>query len=63
MTIEQAIKILDPETSDQAISEIEGLHGTDATDYVVSQIKEACRLACKIMKQWERDMVVMPMEK
>lgn len=60
MTIEQAIKILDPDTSNQAITDMEELHGTDATDHVVSQIREACELACKIMRQWQRDMVVTP---
>jgi hypothetical protein len=61
MTVEQAIKILDPDTSNQAISDLEELNGTDAMDHVVSQIREACEVACKVMRQWLRDMVVEPM--
>lgn len=61
MTVEQAIRILDPETSVEALAELENLEGVDRTDYVLGQVREACEMACNIMKQYLRDQVVMPM--
>lgn len=50
MTIEQAIKILDPATSIEALAEVEyyaGFHGNFAK---IEACNEACDLAVKVMK-------------
>lgn len=52
MTINQAIRILDPETSAEALGEIEyyvGLHGREK---MVAACEEACRVAVRIMRKY-----------
>ena len=54
MTIEQAIRLLDPETTAEAIAEIEyyrGFHGRTAG---VQAVSDACDLACEIMSEHQQ---------
>ena len=56
MTISEAIKILDPDTGLNAIIEIEYYGGFKGREKALESIKEACRLACNIMRQHNDDM-------
>ena len=56
MTISEAIRLLDPSTSAQAIKEIEYHGGFKGHEKVLAAINEACRIACDIMRQHEDDM-------
>ena len=49
MTVEEAIRILDPETTEEAISEISYYAGFNR-DRVIDKVDEACIIACNIMK-------------
>lgn len=51
MTINQAIRILDPETTAEALGEIEYYGGLHGREKMVSACEEACRIAVKIMRQ------------
>lgn len=55
MTVSEAIKILDPSTSAEAIAEIEYYGGYKGHEKVLEAVDEACRLACRIMRQHEDD--------
>lgn len=55
MTIEEAIRLLDPETTGQAIAEIEYYHGFSGKTAAVQAISDACEIACKIMREYEGD--------
>lgn len=50
MSIEEAIRILDPETSADAIAEIEYYAGFNK-DKAIEKVNEVCEVACKIMKE------------
>nr|WP_302641315.1 hypothetical protein [uncultured Agathobaculum sp.] len=55
MTINQAIRILDPETTAEALGEIEyhgGLHGREK---MVAACDEACRIAVGIMRKYQEE--------
>lgn len=56
MTVSEAIRLLDPRTSAQAISEIEYYGGFKGRTKVLEAINEACNLACEIMRKHEDDM-------
>ena len=56
MTVNEAIKILDPDTGLNAIIEIEYYGGFKGREKSLESIKEACRLACDIMRQHNDDM-------
>ena len=63
MTVEQAINILDPDSITDWKSYAENLKGVsnqDAFSLGYNLTKEACRIACKIMRQYLNDMVVCP---
>ena len=52
MTINQAIRILDPETTAEELAPIEysgGLHGRET---MVAACEEACRVAVRIMRKY-----------
>lgn len=51
MSIEEAIRILDPETSADAIAEIEDYAGFNR-DKTIGKINEACEIACDVMKRY-----------
>lgn len=52
MTIEQAIRILDPETSAAALGEIEYYGGLHGREKMVAACDEACRMAVQIMRKY-----------
>lgn len=56
MTIKEAIYLLDPETTGQAISEIDYYHGLSGRKAAIQAITEACELACEIMRKYEAEM-------
>ena len=49
MTIEQAIRLLDPKTTRDAIAEIEYKAGFNGKAESVKAVEKACKLACEIM--------------
>lgn len=56
MTIEEAIRLLDPETTEDEIKKIRKANGS-LDEYAVYQksiekLDEACNLACKIMREY-----------
>ncbi|WP_417183900.1 hypothetical protein [Agathobaculum sp.] len=51
MTINQAIRILDPDTSAEALGEIEYYGGLRGKEKVLVACDEACRIAVEIMRQ------------
>lgn len=53
MTIEEAIRILDPETSSEAIAEIKNYTGFNK-DKTIEKINEACEVACSVMRSFEK---------
>lgn len=54
MPIEEAIRILDPETSADAITEIEYYAGFNR-DNPIEKVNEACEVACDVMREHLRD--------
>ena len=55
MTIEQAIRILDPETSAAALGEIEYYGGLHGREKMVAACDEACRVAVGIMRKYQEE--------
>lgn len=55
MTINQAIRILDPDTSAEALGEIEYYGGLRGKEKVLVACDEACRMAVEIMRQHLKD--------
>lgn len=53
MTTEEAIKILDPETSAQAIAEIERDAGFNR-EKVMEKVNEACRMGAEALAKQEK---------
>lgn len=52
MTINQAIRILDPDTSAEALEEIEYYGGLHGREKMVAACDEACRIAVRIMRKY-----------
>lgn len=52
MTINQAIRILDPETSTEALGEIKYYSELDGHEKMVAACEEACRVAVRIMRKY-----------
>lgn len=52
MTINQAIRILDPETTAEALGEIEYYGGLHGREKMVAACDEACRIAVQIMRKY-----------
>ena len=51
MTIKEAIRLLDPATSAQAIAEIEYYGGFSGRIAAVQAISDACVIACRVMRK------------
>ena len=51
MTINQAIRILDPDTSAEALGEIKYYGGLHGHEKMMDACEEACRMAVEIMRQ------------
>lgn len=51
MTVEEAIHILDPKTSAEAIAEINYYTGFNR-DKSIEKVEEACVVACNIMREY-----------
>ena len=58
MSIEEAIRILDPETSADAITEIK-YHAGFNKEKSIEKVEEACVLACDIMREHLEDTEIM----
>ena len=58
MSIEEAIHILDPETSADAITEIKYYAGFNK-EKAIEKVEEACVLACDIMREHLEDTEIM----
>lgn len=58
MSIEEAIRILDPETSADAITEIKYYAGFNE-EKAIEKVEEACELACDIMRKYIEDTKIM----
>ena len=57
MTIEKAIEILDPLTTNEALDKLDGLSPVDNVDYLLGEIRTACVIACDVMRMfliWKR---------
>ena len=55
MTINQAIRILDPATSAEALGEIEYYGGLRGKEKVLVACDEACRVAVGIMQKYQEE--------
>ncbi len=55
MTINQAIRILDPATSAEALGEIEYYGGLQGHEKMVAACEEACRIAVGIMRKYQEE--------
>lgn len=55
MTINQAIRILDPETTAEALGEIEYYGGFHGREKAVAACDEACRVAVGIMRKYQEE--------
>ena len=53
MSIEEAIRILDPETSADAIAEIEYYAGFNK-DMTIEKVNETCEVACGVMRAFKK---------
>lgn len=51
MNIEQAIRLLHPDTTSEEIAEIEYKYGFRGKEAVVNKINKACRIACKALEK------------
>ena len=58
MSIEEAIHILDPETSADAITEIKYYAGFNE-EKAIEKVEDACKLACDIMRKHLEDTEIM----
>ena len=56
MTIEKAIRLLDPYTTQEEINKIRrdnvSLSEQETYNIVIDEIEEACKLACEIMRDY-----------
>ncbi len=55
MTIEQAIRILDPATTAEALGEIDYYGGFHGREKMVAACDEACRVAVSIMRKYQEE--------
>ena len=58
MSIEEAIRILDPETSVDAIAEIKYYSGFNE-EKAIKKVEDACELACDVMHGHLEDIEIM----
>lgn len=52
MTINQAIRILDPATTAEALGEIEYYGGLHGREKMVAACEKACRISVRIMRKY-----------
>lgn len=55
MTINQAIRILDPATSAEALGEIEYYGELDGYEKMMAACEEACHIAVGIMRKYQEE--------
>ena len=55
MTINQAIRILDPDTTAEALGEIEYYGGLHGREKMVAACDEACHVAVRIMRKYQEE--------
>lgn len=55
MTINQAIRILDPATTAEALGEIDYYGGLRGREKMVAACDEACRVAVGIMRKYQEE--------
>ena len=55
LTISDAIQILDPKTTSDAIREIEYYGGFSGKKQAVEAVNQACKIACDIMRNYRKD--------
>ena len=55
MTIEQAIRILDPATTAEELATIEYYGGLHGREKMVAACEEACRMAVGIMRKYQEE--------
>lgn len=53
MEIDQAVKILNPDTSVEALTEIEYYGGFYGKQAMMEAVNDACKLACEIMLRYK----------
>ena len=56
MTINQAIRILDPATTAEELAAIEYHGGFHGREKMVAACDEACRIAIKIMRKYQEEL-------
>ncbi len=56
LSISDAIQILDPETTSDALYEIEYYGGFAGKERAVEAVNRACEMACNIMRTYRKDM-------
>ena len=56
LTISDAIQILDPKTTADAIREIEYYGGFAGTEIAIKTVDQACEMACSMMRAYRKDM-------
>ena len=52
MTVEEAIRILNPNTSREAIEELRTEHGLNQEE-IVHEVEKACELACQALRLYQ----------
>lgn len=55
LTISDAIQILDPKTTYDAIREIEYYGGFEGKERAIEAVNQACKIACDIMCDYRKD--------
>lgn len=51
MTLEEAIRLLDPATTAEAIAEIKSYAGFTGKKAAIHAIEDACEIACEVMRE------------
>lgn len=54
MTVEEAIRILNPNTSREAIEELRTEHGLNQEE-IVSKVEKACEIACRALRRCQEE--------
>lgn len=54
MTVEEAIRILDPHTSEAVIEKLRTERGMSQEE-IVSEVEKACELACRALRKCQKE--------
>ena len=54
MTVEEAIGILDPYTSEEVIEKLRAERGMSQEE-IVSEVEKACELACRALRRYQEE--------